>query len=103
MWLKRILPALVTLGILTGCGGHGFDGTWRVEVHSASGFLANAIRETDGTLREISKENTEIEKRGNDRYLIISNNVVSRAWLIVDDNTLTLKDPMSHQTLHRVK
>ena len=93
--LRLMLVALVTL-VLVGCG-HGYEGTYKVEVSSVGVNLGDLMPstqivlgddylESDGSRTQMDK--IFVRESGGASYLVFQSGKDEDAWKIVDDKTL---------------
>ncbi|GAA0786864.1 hypothetical protein [Marinobacterium sediminicola] len=93
--MRLLLISMLAL-ILVGCG-HGFEGTYKVEVSSVgvnlSELMPNNRIVIGGDYLESDGERTGMDKifvreSGGSRYLVFKDKNKEEAWKIIDDKTL---------------
>lgn len=113
--IKWLFIAFIS-SILSGCGGHDFEGVYSLKSGSsdemANQLLANAINkrvtigpdytEIDGQRKIFDK--IFIRESGGKKYLVLKNKETEEAWEIIDDNTLVKKvNKYMSFTMKRIK
>lgn len=93
--LRLLLLSMITL-VLVGCG-HGYEGTYKVEVSSVGVNLGDLMPDTRIVIGsdyvESDGERTQMDdifvrESGGNRYLVLKSDGKEDAWKVIDDKTL---------------
>lgn len=107
--LRLLLASLLTL-VLVGCG-HGYEGTYKVEVSSIGVNLGDLMPDTriviGADYLESDGERTAMDKifvreSGGTRYLVFLGEGEEEAWKIIDEKTLEQGNGFAKVRMNRV-
>ncbi len=117
--MKRLV-ALFTCLLLAGCGGHGFEGSYRIDYKSDNPFVDASISVAESLgghklrLAQITDKTIEIDGKAEawpevfvreqegQRFLVFKNGEQEKRLQIRDRNTLISKNGLYTMTLRRV-
>lgn len=115
MKLVKYASILVLLGILVGCGGHGYEGEYQTKAGSSNEFM-NAVAGITGSQNIIigadyiesqgqrtAFDDIFVRESGDDSYLVFKTEGTEEAWKIVDEDTLLRGNDLVSIKLVRIK
>ena len=88
MKLIKYVSILALVGVLVGCGGHGYEGEWEQRV--LGDLRGKVVIGSDYTQSEGERQEFEIFVRESDKvkYLVFKDKESEEAWEILDQDTL---------------
>ncbi|MGY0219003.1 hypothetical protein ACWJJH_16690 [Endozoicomonadaceae bacterium StTr2] len=110
----KYLIVLAISVVLTGCGGHGFEGEYEAKADSSNKFLSSMAGAMGSDKLVIGADFIEsggsrtmfdeifVRESGSEKYLVFKNKEGEEGWKIVDDNTLIQGNGLVSVKLTRV-
>lgn len=111
-----IIFILIALIAIVGCGGHGYEGEYKIEGGGGFGEIVGAAAEMVGSSRievgsnyiEANGERSEFEKifvreSGGQKYLVFKGKETEEAWKIIDKDTLMQGNEFLSLKLKRIR